>query len=265
MPAGAGCGKGPKKPRQLVADPAPRVPGPPTAPPAGFGASPWAAQAPAAATEAPSLAAVLQGVHAGSCPGELNFHCHTLHSDGSLRPEQLAREAVALGLRHLAITDHHSTAALEPAWQTLEALADQGKTVPRLWSGIEISCLLEGCLVHVLGLAFDARASCLEPYRQGQAPVGQALRAGEVVKRIHGAGGLALLAHPGRYRKPYGPLIDAAAALGFDGAEAYYDYAMAPSWQPTPLVCDAIASQLENLGLLRSCGTDSHGLALHGR
>ena len=264
MPAGAGCGKGPK-PRQLVADPAPRVPGPPTAPPAGFGASPRAAQAPAAASEASCLAAVLQGVHAGSCPGELNFHCHTLHSDGSLRPEQLAREAVALGLRHLAITDHHSTAALEPAWQTLEVLADQGKTVPRLWSGIEISCLLEGCLVHVLGLAFDPQASALEPYRQGQAPVGQALRAGEVVKRIHGAGGLALLAHPGRYRKPYGPLIDAAAALGFDGAEAYYDYAMAPSWQPTPLVCDAIASQLENLGLLRSCGTDSHGLALHGR
>ncbi len=216
-------------------------------------------------TPAPSLVQVLQGVHSGSCPGELNFHCHTLHSDGSLRPEDLASEAVSLGLRHLAITDHHSTAALAPAQRTLERLAQQGRTVPRLWSGIEISCLLEGCLVHVLGLDFDAQASALEPYRQGQAPVGEVLRAEEVVKRIHGAGGLAVLAHPARYRKPFGPLIDAAAALGFDGAEAYYDYAMAPHWQPTPLVCDAIASQLEKLGLLRSCGTDSHGLALHGR
>ncbi len=216
-------------------------------------------------TPAPSLVQVLQGVHGGSCPGELNFHCHTLHSDGSLRPEELASQAASLGLRHLAITDHHSTAALEPAGQTLERLAQQGSAVPQLWSGIEISCLLEGCLVHVLGLDFDAQARALEPYRQGQAPVGQVLRAEEVVKRIHGAGGLALLAHPGRYRKPFAPLIDAAAALGFDGAEAYYDYAMAPHWQPTPLVCDAIASQLEKLGLLRSCGTDSHGLALHGR
>ena len=216
-------------------------------------------------TPAPSLVQVLQGVHSGSCPGELNFHCHTLHSDGSLRPEELASQAASLGLRHLAITDHHSTAALEPAGQTLERLAQQGSAVPQLWSGIEISCLLEGCLVHVLGLDFDAQARALEPYRQGQAPVGQVLRAEEVVKRIHGAGGLALLAHPGRYRKPFAPLIDAAAALGFDGAEAYYDYAMAPHWQPTPLVCDAIASQLEKLGLLRSCGTDSHGLALHGR
>ena len=216
-------------------------------------------------TPALSLVQVLQGVHGGSCPGELNFHCHTLHSDGSLRPEELASQAASLGLRHLAITDHHSTAALEPAGQTLERLAQQGSAVPQLWSGIEISCLLEGCLVHVLGLDFDAQARALEPYRQGQAPVGQVLRAEEVVKRIHGAGGLALLAHPGRYRKPFAPLIDAAAALGFDGAEAYYDYAMAPHWQPTPLVCDAIASQLEKLGLLRSCGTDSHGLALHGR
>ena len=216
-------------------------------------------------TPAPSLVQVLQGVHGGSCPGELNFHCHTLHSDGSLRPEELASQAASLGLRHLAITDHHSTAALEPAGQTLERLAQQGSAVPQLWSGIEISCLLEGCLVHVLGLDFDAQARALEPYRQGQAPVGQVLRAEEVVKRIHGAGGLALLAHPGRYRNPFAPLIAAAAALGFDGAEAYYDYAMAPHWQPTPLVCDAIASQLEKLGLLRSCGTDSHGLALHGR
>jgi len=35
------------------------------------------------------LRQVLEGVHAGSCPGELNFHCHTTCSDGSLRPEQL--------------------------------------------------------------------------------------------------------------------------------------------------------------------------------
>jgi hypothetical protein len=177
---------------------------------------------------------VLRGVHGGSCPGELNFHCHTLHSDGSLHPDQLASQAVAQGLRHFAVTDHHSTAALAPVQQCLGLLADQGQAVPHLWSGIEISCLLEGCLVHVLGLDFDPHDRALTPYRQGQAPVGPDLRAEEVVKRLHGAGGLALLAHPARYRKPFGLLIDAAAALGFDGAEAYYDYAMAPCWQPTP-------------------------------
>ncbi len=215
------------------------------------------------------LAAVLAGVHAGSCPGELNFHCHTLCSDGSLVPERLGEQAVALGLRHLAVTDHHSTAALAPLRRWLAAEAERGEAVPTLWSGMEISCLLEGCLVHVLALGFDETGSeasaALAPYRQGSAPVGEALRAGEVVRRIHGAGGLALLAHPARYRLPFARLINAAAELGLDGGEAWYDYAMQPRWQPTPLVCESIAAQLEGLGLLRSCGTDTHGLELHGR
>ena len=60
------------------------------------------------------LRPVLAGVHAGSCPGELNFHSHTTCSDGSLRPEQLGAQALGLGLQHFAVTDHHSTASYAP-------------------------------------------------------------------------------------------------------------------------------------------------------
>ena len=211
------------------------------------------------------LAAVLAEVDPADCPRRLNFHCHTLCSDGSLAPELLAEEALALGLEHLAVTDHHASRAHGAVAERFAAATAEGRPAPTLWRGVEISCLLEGCLVHVLGLDFDPHDPALMPYRQGQAPVGPELKAEEVVKRLHGAGGLALLAHPARYRKPFALLIDAAAALGFDGAEAYYDYAMAPRWQPTPLVCEAIANQLDQLGLLRSCGTDSHGLELGGR
>ena len=211
------------------------------------------------------LRQVLAEVHAGSCPTELNFHCHTTCSDGSLRPEQLGAQALVLGLRHFAVTDHHSTAAYAPLQTWLEGQAAAGQSVPTLWSGIEISCLLEGCLVHVLALGFEPGHGSLEPYRQGSAPVGPELHAAEVRRRIHDAGGLALLAHPGRYRLPFQRLIQAAAALEFDGAEAFYDYGMQPRWQPTPVVCEAIDALLTNLGLLRSCGTDTHGLELHGR
>ena len=204
---------------------------------------------------AEALRQVLAGVHAGSCPGELNFHCHTICSDGSLRPQALGEQAVALGLRHFAVTDHHSIAAIQPLQAWLVEQATQGRTVPQLWAGVEISCLLEGCLVHVLALGFEAGHADLAPYCQGRAPVGTALRAQEVCRRIHSAGGLALLAHPARYRLPFQRLIEAA----------YYDYTMQPQWAPSPLVCDAIASQLDNLGLLRSCGTDTHGLQLSGR
>jgi predicted metal-dependent phosphoesterase TrpH len=211
------------------------------------------------------LAAVLRGVEAGSCPGQLNFHCHTLASDGSLRPDDLADQALALGLEHLAVTDHHASVAHETVAARFGDHAAAGGSPPVLWRGVEISCLLEGCLVHVLALGFRADHPSLAPYLQGQAVVGPALRSEAVLTAIRAAGGLALLAHPARYRLPWERLLAAAADQGFDGAEAWYDYDMAPRWTPTPLLCEAIAAALRERGLLMSCGTDTHGLALHGR
>ena len=211
------------------------------------------------------LSAVLRQVQADSCPSRLNFHCHTICSDGSLHPEALAAEAVAIGLEHLAVTDHHALAAHGAIDAAFTSHRQRGATTPTLWRGVEISCLLEGCLVHVLGLGFAEEHPSLHPYLQGTSVVGPALRAEAVLAAIQAAGGLALLAHPARYRLPHQRLIAAAADLGFDGAEVWYDYAMQPRWQPTPLVCEAIAADLERRGLLMSCGTDTHGLVLRGR
>lgn len=211
------------------------------------------------------LTPVLRQVEASSCPSRFNFHCHTIHSDGSLDPADLARQACSLGLEHLAITDHHCHRALEGARRALAEAAAKGQAVPKLWRGVEISCLLEGCLVHVLALGFGDDHASLLPYLQGSAVVGAALRAEAVLAAIQAAGGLALLAHPARYRLPYTRLIAAAADLGFDGAEAWYDYDMGLRWQPTPLVCEAIAADLSKRGLLQCCGTDTHGLVLDGR
>jgi len=211
------------------------------------------------------LTPVLRQVRPDSCPGRLNFHCHTIHSDGSLDPADLVGQAVSIGLEHLAITDHHCHRAIEAAQAALQRHAAAGRPVPTLWRGVEISCLLEGCLVHVLALGFADEHASLHPYLQGSAVVGQALRAEAVLEAIQAAGGLALLAHPGRYRLPFARLIAAAAELGFDGAEAWYDYDMQLRWQPTPLVCEAIAAELDQRGLLHCCGTDTHGLVLDGR
>ena len=211
------------------------------------------------------LAAVLRQVGPESCPTRFNFHCHTLCSDGSLAPEELADQAVAIGLEHLAVTDHHALAAHDRIAAALARHQEAGSAVPILWRGVEISCLLEGCLVHVLGLGFGPDPEPLAPYLQGAAVVGPGLRAEAVVAAVRGAGGLALLAHPARYRLPHQRLIAAAAKVGLDGGEVWYDYTMAPRWRPTPVVCDAIAQNLSDRGLLHSCGTDTHGLALEGR
>ena len=211
------------------------------------------------------LAVVLKQVEPASCPSRFNFHCHTHCSDGSLAPLELATQALELGLEHLAVTDHHSLRAYRSIAEHFDRLADQGQAAPTLWRGVEISCLLEGCLVHVLALGFGPDHEPLEPYLQGRSVVGPALQAEAVLQAIHGAGGLAVLAHPARYRLPFQRLIAAAAAMGFDGAEAWYDYELQERWAPTPLVCEAIAADLQAHGLLLSCGTDTHGLSLHGR
>jgi len=211
------------------------------------------------------LAAVLVDITPQCCPTRVNFHCHTLCSDGSLTPADLAQQALSLGLEHLAITDHHSLAAYDGAHAVLERARERHQPAPVLWRGVEISALLEGCLVHVLALGFDAHHPSLTPYLQGNSQIGTALRADVVVAAIHAAGGLALLAHPGRYRLSFNTLIRAAATLGFDGAETWYDYDMAPIWSPTPLLCEAIATEVRRCGLLMSCGTDSHGYDLCGR
>ena len=53
---------------------------------------------------------------------------------------------------------------------------------------MEISCLLEGCLVHVLALGFELDHAALDPYRQGQAAVGEALTAAEAAESMPQAG-----------------------------------------------------------------------------
>jgi predicted metal-dependent phosphoesterase TrpH len=211
------------------------------------------------------LAAVLRGITPRCCPARVNLHCHTICSDGSLAPAALAAQAIEIGLEHLAVTDHHSLDAHAPVAVELERSAAHGRPVPTLWRGAEISCLLKGCLVHVLALGFAAEHASLEPYLQGGAVVGEALRAESLLTAIHDAGGLALLAHPARYRLPFQTLIAAAAELGFDGAEAWYDYRQLNPWQATPLVCEAISRELLQRDLLLSCGTDTHGHHLHAR
>ena len=211
------------------------------------------------------LREVLAQVASDSCPGSFNFHCHTVCSDGSLEPVGLVQQATNLGLTHLAVTDHHSSHAHAPMQAWLDQRRSLGERVPTLWSGMEISSLLKGCLVHVLALGFELNHDALKPYNHGDSVVGEALRAEAVVNAIHQAGGLAVLAHPARYRLSHGVLIEEAARLGFDGGEAWYDYDMNPAWAPSPLICDSIDRQLANLGLLRTCGTDSHGIDLCGR
>ena len=79
----------------------------------------------------------------------IDLHVHSNASDGTDDPAEVVRRARAAGLDVMALTDHDTQAGL--ASGSSAALADDLTLVP----GIELSCLLDGRSVHLLGYLFD--------------------------------------------------------------------------------------------------------------
>jgi predicted metal-dependent phosphoesterase TrpH len=211
-----------------------------------------------------ALAAVLQAVNAESCPHTYNFHMHTVCSDGKLVPEELIYQALSLGLKGLAITDHHSVKGYQTAQRYLQSWEEQHPyhPSPTLWSGVEISANLLGVEVHILGFAFDPEHPALRPYLLGYTAVDEHYLARRAIAAIQQAGGIAVLAHPARYKRSPTELIAAAAELGINGVETYYCYNNPVPWKPSPEPTALITELAERYQLLETCGTDTHGLNL---
>lgn len=78
-----------------------------------------------------------------------DLHCHTIYSDGTSRPDEIAQMAREKGFKGLSITDH----------DTLEAYRHLGDTGDlEILTGVEFSCNHKGASIHILGYAFDLEA-----------------------------------------------------------------------------------------------------------
>ena len=250
----------------------------------------------------------------------IDLHTHTTASDGRCSPADLVARAVRAGVQVLALTDHDTTAGCAAA---AAACRHAGVTfVP----GIEITAVLDGDDVHMLGYFIDTDSTDLAAFlaEQRMRRIGRVRRmvarladagivldadaivrpaeedmtrsAGrpwiarallsdghvtstkeafdlwlgsgrpafvprdgaspaEVVARIHGAGGLASLAHPVLVGRD--ALVGELAGAGLDALEVYH-------WKH-----DAAAT-MRYLGLARAHrllvtgGSDFHGDEAHG-
>ncbi len=210
------------------------------------------------------LKQVFQRIDAQSCPQLFNFHMHTVHSDGKLEPGDLMNQAIAIGLKGLAITDHHSIRGYQAALAWLEdwKWSNPDAHVPYLWSGAEINANLLDNEVHILAYAFESEHSSMKPYLQKVPSTGKAYQAANVITAIHEAGGLAVLAHPARYRRSHFDLIPAAANDGIDGVEAFYAYNNPKPWKPSVLETEEVQQLAKKFDLFNTCGTDTHGVNL---
>jgi predicted metal-dependent phosphoesterase TrpH len=212
-----------------------------------------------------SLKSVFQSITPDCCPLTYNFHLHTIYSDGQMRPEALLQQAVSHELKGLAITDHHTVAGYLAAKRWLDrwnAQAMPDHQSPYLWSGVEITANVLETEVHILGYGFAPEHPAIKPYLGGDSPKGESAKAARVIRTIQEAGGLAVLAHPARYKKSPEELIGAVVRLGIDGVEAYYCYGNLDPWKPSPDQTQIVLALSQTYGLLNTCGTDSHGLSI---
>ncbi|MEX8191969.1 3',5'-nucleoside bisphosphate phosphatase [Comamonas guangdongensis] len=110
-----------------------------------------------------------------------DLHCHSVVSDGTLTPEQLAERAAARGVELWALTDHD-----EVGGQHRAAAAANAAGLDYL-TGTEISVSFAGHTVHIVGLGFDADDAALSQglydTRNGRGP-----RAREMAQQLEQAG-----------------------------------------------------------------------------
>ena len=110
-----------------------------------------------------------------------DLHCHSVVSDGTMTPEDLAARAKANGVELWALTDHD-----EIGGQHRAAAAAQSQGLAYL-TGTEISVTFAGTTVHIVGLGFDPDNTALA---QGLAATrgGRGQRAQEMAAQLADVG-----------------------------------------------------------------------------
>jgi PAS domain S-box-containing protein len=207
----------------------------------------------------------------------VNFHCHSIFSDGEQSPEILAANLALAGVRYAALTDHDSIEGLPRFQETLK------KRGVACLSGVELTTQFNGREAHLLGYGFDPenpeltatlhsmrqihnlevhsiagslrKAGASRPNDNGTsvAPQGQ-LEVGEAIALIHRAGGRVFWAHPLHFESDLQKLDELVGELkskGLDGLEAIY----APF---TETERAALSQLAKKHNLLVCAGTDFH-------
>lgn len=86
----------------------------------------------------------------------IDLHCHSTFSDGSLSPEELLKRASEKGVEYLALTDHDTVSGLDAAFKEADKLNI------RMITGIELSCVWSNYTIHVLGLNFPKESKLIK-------------------------------------------------------------------------------------------------------
>lgn len=156
----------------------------------------------------------------------VDLHIHSTFSDGKLSPEELIIDAQNKNYKMIAISDHNTVTG----YKQTDILKS---TSPVVITAIEFDCWYKGVLIHILGYGIDPNNEnllklCAKTKKETEADITRLFNKRhpkEVIKAIHDANGVAILAHPACYWAiNLEHFIKELIKLGLDGLEVFYPY-----------------------------------------
>lgn len=153
--------------------------------------------------------------------GKVNLHIHTNYSDGKADFKKVLDNAKKNGYKLISITDHN----------TVEGHKHYQDEI--LVTGVEFDCWFGYVFIHLLAYNIDVNHPSLCPFlaKTKAETEGDLIRlfarrnVPELIKAIHEAGGIAVLAHPACYWAiSLERLVKKLMKHGLDGIEVFYPY-----------------------------------------
>ena len=187
-----------------------------------------------------------------------DLHMHSNCSDGRLSFEELIEDAKTKNYKLIAIADHNTIEGHKKEHNTAEL---------KLLQAIEFDCWYKGVLVHLLGYGMDIYnkellALCAKTKKETEADIVRLFNhrhPKDVIKAIHNAGGVAVLAHPACYWAiNLDNFVKSLIELGLDGIEVFYPYR-----RHRGIIkfhkAETVKKIAQKYNLIMTGGSDSHG------
>lgn len=188
--------------------------------------------------------------------GKVDLHIHSNFSDGKGDFGEIIENAKKSGYKLIAITDHNTVAGHQKYQDEI------------LITGAEFDCWFGYVFIHLLAYGIDVNHPSLSPFlaRSKAETEGDIIRlfarrnVPKLIKAIHEAGGIAVLAHPACYwALSLDRLVRNLMKYGLDGIEVYYPY---PRFRK--IVKFRSAKDVKRIAdkypsLIQTGGTDFHG------
>lgn len=187
---------------------------------------------------------------------KVDLHIHTTFSDGKGEYKEIVENAKAKGYKLIAITDHN----------TVEAHKNIQDDI--LITGVEFDCWFGYVFIHLLAYNIDINHPSLQPFyaKNRTETEGVLIRllpkrnVKKLIKAIHEAGGIAVLAHPACcWALSLERLVKNLVKIGLDGIETYYPYPRFRKFAKFHSAKDVLKIAEKYPELIRTGGTDFHG------